>query len=1060
MNGARNVVAAFSSATLPTYFNASASNVGNPAQTVVPGFPTLPAPLPGAPAFSPQANTVITASTLGSVFPTAIVTDNSAVLNVSSVTIPPWVEVNVRDFHYLIFNVASQVSIHGSLKADGTRVAFIGGNHEVSGNLSAVGGDGASGPNGYGGLGVPQGTRGGKGGDGGTSPGTFGFNGQGGRGLGGGGSGGSTEGTVGSHGNGPENSPGQPTFVKDGLHSCGSAYVGGGAAGGSNGTKGGQGIGYWYDGYFVSGPRFGTPSIGLTPQPAGGGSGAGAGCGYPSVDSSYSAIGGAGGGGGGGGGAFIFEATGTLAVTGSINVNGGNGGNGGSGGVTGTLKGLGGGGGGGGAGGTIILQGTTITVPNGIAALQAQGGNGGQAGAGGGGALAGAVGPAGGGGHIVLRSPSTIPNIPASTPPDVSGQAGGSPVVEIQQMPVCSPTISSVKVNGQNTNTLIAGTSGFFTVAGTCLGNATVNVSGTGVTVTSQNGDSDTQVNAYFQSTSGISGGIRTLTAVSANGQASSQIFVTGISLQVFIFDESIAYARDCFGATAVTVLNSPQWPPTATSTCPQLPTFAGDHVVYASGSKMKGAAVFGLNPAPAQGFTIPYVEGTTATAGTFKSSYSVSVPNGTVSFTVPVEADTPFPANRTQFINPLAVTWRVSQAETSCSNPIFVCSPAGSSSNPVYVTLAAPKLPSNYGDLLLTYVSLAVGNGGSTNETEAFLSTWGRFSTGSGPAHVSTWMGEFPIYYPANVGFEGCSSSAKPLLTALSGRGQCNSFAQLFLSALAANGIPIKDSPDVSSPSATTTGVCVTDNSVMVINNWSFNTSFPRYPGEIYHYAFTLAGNEFVDMVPPPLGYGSVAYGDLANESGLGGQNSHRAVSQYPIAPANTPSEKAFGSHYIVHALLSGISGDRYFDPSYGTTYSDAAAFQSKSVAGFAVNDPHPNLPQGTTNMVVRDPGPLNITLTDDAPSAPELQSPPGGATGVSIPTELRWLPSSGLVGYYFLELSTDASFATPLVGNVNGTTVSVPGLAPSTQYFWRVTANNCLGYRTSSVRSFRTAP
>jgi len=183
---------------------------------------------------------------------------------------------------------------------------------------------------------------------------------------------------------------------------------------------------------------------------------------------------------------------------------------------------------------------------------------------------------------------------------------------------------------------------------------------------------------------------------------------------------------------------------------------------------------------------------------------------------------------------------------------------------------------------------------------------------------------------------------------------------------------------------------------------------------------------------------------------------------SQYPIAPPSTPSEKLFGSHYIVHALLPGMQGDSYFDPSYGVTYTDAAAFQSKAVAGFAVGDPHDNLPQGFTHLVVRQAGPINITLTDAAPGAAALESPPDGATGVVDPAELRWLPTSGFVGYYILELSTNASFptASTLRGEIAGTVLPVPGLAPNTQYYWRVTAINCLGARTSSVRSFRTAP
>jgi len=299
---------------------------------------------------------------------------------------------------------------------------------------------------------------------------------------------------------------------------------------------------------------------------------------------------------------------------------------------------------------------------------------------------------------------------------------------------------------------------------------------------------------------------------------------------------------------------------------------------VYVSGVRMKGTATISLSPVPPQGVTISYLEGGTATTGTFRSASPQQVPAGQSSFSVSVEADAILPAMRAQFINPLNVSWRVGQGWGSCDNPMFTCVEAGSSSNPVYVTLEAPKLPPAYEPLLLSYLSIAIGDGGATNQTEAFASTWARFSTGNGPADVSTWMGEFPIYYPANVGFESCTSSAEPLLTTNSGRGQCNSFAQLFLSALAANGMPVTGSPNTSSPAATTTGVCVTDNSAMLIKNWSFGA--PTYPGDApYSYAFKLAENASLEMVPPPLGFGSVAYGDLTNIEGLSGQNSHRSV-------------------------------------------------------------------------------------------------------------------------------------------------------------------------------------
>jgi len=41
-------------------------------------------------------------------------------------------------------------------------------------------------------------------------------------------------------------------------------------------------------------------------------------------------------------------------------------------------------------------------------------------------------------------------------------------------------------------------------------------------------------------------------------------------------------------------------------------------------------------------------------------------------------------------------------------------------------------------------------------------------------------------------------------------------------------------------------------------------------------------------------------------------------------------PAEKVFGSHYIVH------SGNTYYDPSYGVTYTNELDFEAKAVVGY----------------------------------------------------------------------------------------------------------------------------
>lgn len=96
--------------------------------------------------------------------------------------------------------------------------------------------------------------------------------------------------------------------------------------------------------------------------------------------------------------------------------------------------------------------------------------------------------------------------------------------------------------------------------------------------------------------------------------------------------------------------------------------------------------------------------------------------------------------------------------------------------------------------------------------------------------------------------------------------------------------------------------------------------------------------------MVPP---FPNDVYGDLTSLSGIPGQNTA------------TPSEKVFGSHFIVQ------QGAAFYDPSYGVTYSGPTDFQTKAVAGYAThialepaNQWHVRQSSGSTDIVFFNTG------------------------------------------------------------------------------------------------------
>jgi hypothetical protein len=413
--------------------------------------------------------------------------------------------------------------------------------------------------------------------------------------------------------------------------------------------------------------------------------------------------------------------------------------------------------------------------------------------------------------RLVFSSPG-IYTVTVWTGDDV---AEGSFQVDPVGPPACTV---SIQANSSNTNTVILGTAGTLVISGACIANTTgVQIEGSGVTITGFYQTGSTSVTALYQSTSSNSPtlGTETVTVQTNSGYATGQIFALAVTLTSFSFSGSglVPYSRDCVGSA--TAIAQPTWPsPTTDSSgnplaCPQRLGIPGDHAVYSAGQTMAGTATFSVNPPPLQNVPGVYVEGAAGAVGTFTGSLAVTISAGNATFSAPVTNNTALPTMQTQFYNPLTLNWSVGQAAGqtvgSCSNSSGGCAAVGSSSNPVYVTLAASVLPPTTpgpggttvpNPTMLTYVALAVGTGGAANPAAATASTWAQFSIagclpsgGSCPANVTTWDMRSMYYYTQ--GFSSCAVTAQQLVENLpTPSGQCGSFALLLASALAVNGI------------------------------------------------------------------------------------------------------------------------------------------------------------------------------------------------------------------------------------------------------------------------------
>src|SRR6266581_2534598 len=135
------------------------------------------------------------------------------------------------------------------------------------------------------------------------------------------------------------------------------------------------------------------------------------------------------------------------------------------------------------------------------------------------GAINGYVGGGGGGGRIAVISPNSVQGVSPNNGSNVSGSTGGTPTVAIQQVAACTPTVTSVQVNGQGTNTIIAGTSGSISIYGSCLGSATsVQSDGSGLDFTSITYTADGRVDVSFQASGSATTGAHNVTVTTVNG--------------------------------------------------------------------------------------------------------------------------------------------------------------------------------------------------------------------------------------------------------------------------------------------------------------------------------------------------------------------------------------------------------------------------------------------------------------------------------------------------------------------------------------------------------------
>ena len=159
---------------------------------------------------------------------------------------------------------------------------------------------------------------------------------------------------------------------------------------------------------------------------------------------------------------------------------------------------------------------------------------------------------------------------------------------------------------------------------------------------------------------------------------------------------------------------------------------------------------------------------------------------------------------------------------------------------------------------------------------------------------------------------------------------------------------------------------------------------------------------------------------------------NINSATSQFFICVANNPNLD--GNYSVYGQVISGLN------------FADTIALCPKMTN-------YTNTPIQKVEMFI-----TRIGSNDSIPNTPILLSPPSGTVNIdtTVSTQLKWNPVNGAV-FYHLDVSTDSMFVWDVIRSVNLTSLSyyLNNLNSSTEYFWRITANN--GGRSSQSQVWR---
>jgi hypothetical protein len=318
---------------------------------------------------------------------------------------------------------------------------------------------------------------------------------------------------------------------------------------------------------------------------------------------------------------------------------------------------------------------------------------------------------------------------------------------------------------------------------------------------------------------------------------------------------------------------------------------------------------------------------------GTLSSGVLVGVPATSVdmsNYLIPMTIATAPLDDKVRYYNTFDIVWEFSAETDATGHPIYIS--AGSSHNRLYVTLNDPLPFVQAGNnpvtpLLETVIHIGTtGADSKSNEDDAILGIWSKFSSGSGPANVHSVglpVGGLPSAQPVSHALSyykdyRCTNTTTATLIA-NHDGQCGSWAKFLIDTLRTQGINQQDEYVIVEP---------TNDAGFIVNNWNFAPVSNPPAGTAQHpWVNTVAGNvsanwELLFSTPSFNSY-NWTNAEVTDTAGVSGQHNANPAS-------------LFGNHQFVRLTVGGVLS--YFDPSYGVSYSSLLDFDDNYLTGYFI--------------------------------------------------------------------------------------------------------------------------